>query len=155
MPKGGGARHQWQYWSRRGPQLDVGSFQLRSTRKKLARACELSRLLRAGREDNFDVIQGLTTKLQLAEPSLRTVKALIWKLSTEVQQQTKREKNSAISRWRQRLLSQPKALGRWLQSKAESPPHSLRNAAGQVSSSALAGAGFVRDYWIRLDWLLE
>ncbi|CAE7948613.1 unnamed protein product [Symbiodinium sp. KB8] len=53
-----------------------------------------------GREDNFDVIQGLTAKLQLAEPSLRTVTALI------------------------------------------------RNAAGQVSSSALAGAGFVRDYWI-------
>ena len=76
-PKGGGAQHQWQYWSRRGPQLDVGSFQLRSTRKKLARACELSRLLRAGREDNFDVIQGLTAKLQLAEPSLRTVTALI------------------------------------------------------------------------------
>ena len=148
MPKGGCARHQWKYWSRRGPQLDVGSFQLRSTRKKLARACELSRLLREGRENNPAAVQGLAAKLRIAEPSLRTVEALIRRLSAEVQTQAKREKGAAITRWRRRLLSEPKALGRWLQSKAASAPHSLKSAAGQVSSSALAGAGYIRDYWI-------
>ena len=134
-------------WGNTGPQLDLSSFQLRSKRKTLARACELGRLLRERRPGTENAIRNLAGKLQLAEPSCRLTEALIRKLSGEVQQQAKAEKQRALTRWRQRLISEPKALGRWLQSKAGCAPHSLKAQDGQLSFSALEGAAFIRNYW--------
>eukprot|EP00439_Symbiodinium_sp_Y106_P036004 s5495_g4.t1 len=75
-------------WDKRGPELDTSSFVLRRLRKNLARACELSRLLRLGAAASSSEVQTLRRRTGLTEEDQQAVEESIARWSSEVDKLT-------------------------------------------------------------------
>ena len=145
-PKGQLARFAGLNWGKRGPELDTSVFVLRRLRKNLARACELSRLLRLGAVASSPEVQTLRHRTGLTEEDQQAVEETIARWSSEVDKLTKSEKQRRLSLWRKKMLHSPGALGAWLKAQQDPGVHTLKSPDG-CSETLNEASRYIHSFW--------
>ena len=145
-PKGQLAKFAGLNWGKRGPELDTSFFVLRRLRKNLARACELSRLLRLGAVASSPEVQTLRHRTGLTEEDQQAVEETIARWSSEVDKLTKSEKQRRLSLWRKKMLHSPGALGAWLKAKQDPGVHTLKSPDG-CSETLNEASRYIHSFW--------
>ena len=152
FPRQKGSPPQWSQrpWVGQGPRTDDETLQVRKLRRRLARNYELLRWAKrttSQRESGLPQARALAYALgfpSLPEPSSlrKDLPEEIAELHTLVQQQRK----TRLKAWKDGILNEPGALGRWLRIR-QAPPVTRVTSQGSSADSPTSGAAMIHAFW--------